>query len=95
MDDALSALTDGDRAILLLRYQEGCDYRTIGEILDLPAGTVASRLSRARDQLRALLRKGYGPAEEESPSVHQSLRRAVLAQGPTRPARGEIADCQS
>ena len=36
---------------------EGCDYETIAEILELPVGTVRSRLHRARLQLRDQLRE--------------------------------------
>lgn len=57
---ALAELPTGDRALLLLRYQEGLDYREIGEVLECAEGTVASRLSRARERLRNILRKSYG-----------------------------------
>lgn len=49
---ALQRLSDEHRAILVLREMEGCCYETIAEILDLPVGTVRSRLHRARLQLR-------------------------------------------
>jgi RNA polymerase sigma-70 factor, ECF subfamily len=49
---AMHALQDEHRAILVLREIEGCRYETIAEILDLPVGTVRSRLHRARLQLR-------------------------------------------
>jgi RNA polymerase sigma-70 factor, ECF subfamily len=45
-------LSEEHRAILVLREMEGCCYETIAEILDLPVGTVRSRLHRARSQLR-------------------------------------------
>ncbi len=49
---ALASLSDEYRQILVLRELEGCRYDEIAEILDLPAGTVRSRLFRARLQLR-------------------------------------------
>lgn len=49
---ALKQLSDEHRSILVLREMEGCCYETIAEILDLPVGTVRSRLHRARLQLR-------------------------------------------
>ncbi len=44
----LGEMPGGLRAILLLREQEGLSYREISEALDLPLGTVRSRLSKAR-----------------------------------------------
>lgn len=49
---ALAAVSEEHRAILVLREMEGCCYETIAEILDLPVGTVRSRLHRARMQLK-------------------------------------------
>jgi RNA polymerase sigma-70 factor (ECF subfamily) len=52
---ALDRLPCQAREILVLRELEGCSYETIGEILELPVGTVRSRLFRARLQLRGQL----------------------------------------
>jgi RNA polymerase sigma-70 factor (ECF subfamily) len=58
---AMEALNEESRAILVLREMEGCCYETIAEILALPLGTVRSRLHRARlhlrEQLRAMLQE--------------------------------------
>ena len=43
------------REVVLLRDIEGFSYQEIAGILDCPAGTVMSRLGRARDKLRQLL----------------------------------------
>jgi len=72
VETALDRLTDNDRAILLLRYQEGLDYREIAEALECEPGTVASRLNRARGRLRALLTANEGPKEETGPAEHQT-----------------------
>ena len=49
---ALQTLDDDHRAVVVLRDIEGIDYREIGEILEIPPGTVKSRLHRARMTLR-------------------------------------------
>ena len=51
---ALRELTDTQRTALLLQ-QEGYDMAEIGQILDVPVGTVKSRISRAKQTLRTLL----------------------------------------
>ena len=43
--------------MLVLREIDGCCYETIAEILDLPVGTVRSRLHRARLELREHLKE--------------------------------------
>ena len=45
---ALSELSTEYRTILVLREIDGCRYDEIAEILDMPVGTVRSRLFRAR-----------------------------------------------
>jgi len=53
---ALAALAEEYRTVIVLREIDGCDYETISEILDLPIGTVRSRLHRARTHLREQLK---------------------------------------
>jgi RNA polymerase sigma-70 factor (ECF subfamily) len=43
------------REVVVLRYFEGFSYRQIAAILGCPAGTVMSRLNRARAELRSVL----------------------------------------
>jgi RNA polymerase sigma-70 factor (ECF subfamily) len=54
---ALRSLPEEYRTVLVLREIDDCDYETISDILDLPIGTVRSRLHRARAQMRELLRE--------------------------------------
>ena len=52
---ALSTLSVEHRQVLLLISLEGLSYREVAEVLDIPIGTVMSRLARARERLRSLL----------------------------------------
>ena len=54
--DALHRLSAEHRAVLVLKDMEGQKYETIAEILQVPIGTIRSRLHRARIELRELLR---------------------------------------
>jgi RNA polymerase sigma-70 factor (ECF subfamily) len=49
---ALKRLTDRDRRLLEMRYDEDLTQSTIAERLGIPEGTVKVRLHRARDKLR-------------------------------------------
>lgn len=51
---AFDKLTTEQRALLLWVSVEGLSYKEVAEILDVPTGTVMSRLSRARQALRQL-----------------------------------------
>ena len=53
---SLSKLDDDHRTIIVLRDIEGMSYEQISNILDLELGTVRSRLSRAREKLRQILK---------------------------------------
>ncbi|MCG8653595.1 MAG: RNA polymerase sigma factor [Pirellulales bacterium] len=55
LHEALDALPGRDRAVLSLRYEEGFSTAEIAQILEIPSGTVKSRLHHARQQLRAFL----------------------------------------
>jgi RNA polymerase sigma-70 factor (ECF subfamily) len=56
VEDALQRLDESHRSVLVLRDVDGLNYARISEILDLPAGTVKSRLHRARMMLRDMLK---------------------------------------
>lgn len=49
---ALAELSAEYRTVIVLREMDGCKYEEIAEILELPVGTVRSRLFRARLELR-------------------------------------------
>lgn len=50
----LSALSDPQRSVVILRYYHGFSEADVAEILDCPRGTVKSRLHQAMARLRAL-----------------------------------------
>lgn len=56
--EALSRLPADMRIVLELYYFEGYSIREIADILQLAVGTVKSRMSRARDQLKKLITGG-------------------------------------
>lgn len=53
--DAMQKLSDEHRSILILREMEEMDYEAIAGVLQLPVGTVRSRLHRARSCLRDIM----------------------------------------
>jgi RNA polymerase sigma-70 factor (ECF subfamily) len=55
LEEAVNSIPDPFRLPVRLRDLDGFSYREIGEILNVPAGTVMSRLHRGREYLRRLL----------------------------------------
>ena len=55
VEAALRELPEAFRTVVVLREMEGFSYDEIGEILDVPAGTVKSRLTRGRTALKQIL----------------------------------------
>jgi RNA polymerase sigma-70 factor (ECF subfamily) len=55
VEDALAELPEHYRVVVWLRDGEELSYREIADTLDLPIGTVRSRLARARDALRRMV----------------------------------------
>lgn len=56
LDIAMSELSNDHRAVLLLREIEGMSYDEISETLDIPRGTVMSRLFHARRKMQEILK---------------------------------------
>ena len=58
--NGLDALPEEQRSILLLVGVEDLSYEQAAQVLDIPLGTVMSRLSRARARLRDFMETGRG-----------------------------------
>ncbi len=57
LEAAMVKLPEEQREVILLVAYEGVSYRDAAEILDVPIGTIMSRLSRARESLRSRLNR--------------------------------------
>jgi RNA polymerase sigma-70 factor (ECF subfamily) len=77
LQQALDELDEGFRTPLILFYFEEFSYRDIAEQMDLPIGTVMSRLARAKSYLRAKLSPvgAAEPAASAKPVPETSNRR--------------------
>ncbi len=69
LTEALDGIRSGDRDALLLMAWNDLSYHEVADALDIPVGTVRSRISRARLRLRARLSElGYTRGAAEQPS---------------------------
>src|SRR5690606_35958839 len=68
LSEALDSLDTDFRAVLVLRDVNGQDYQQIAEVLDVPVGTVKSRLFRARLALRQAMYQLTGEKDSTGPS---------------------------
>lgn len=57
---ALQAVPEDQRAAFLLVVVEGLSYREAAEVLDVPVGTIMSRLARARGRIEQVVGRGPG-----------------------------------
>jgi RNA polymerase sigma-70 factor (ECF subfamily) len=65
VQEAILSLPEASRAVLVLREYEGMSYQEISSTLDIPVGTVMSRLNYARKTLRAKLQPHLSLLEAE------------------------------
>ena len=79
LEAAIAKLPQEQRQVILLVGLEGMRYEEVALILGVPVGTVRSRLSRGRDQLRRLMDMGEEeptrPAAMEATAERVSRRR--------------------
>jgi RNA polymerase sigma-70 factor (ECF subfamily) len=66
IDRALASLPEELRLPVALRDLQGLDYKEIARVLDVPIGTVESRIFRGRQRLRPLLAPLMGGARDEA-----------------------------
>jgi RNA polymerase sigma-70 factor, ECF subfamily len=64
VQNAIAMLDEERRAVLLLRDFDGLDYEQIAEALEIPVGTVRSRLHRARLELKSILENRVGQLDQ-------------------------------
>ena len=69
--EAILQLSDEFREIILLREFEDLSYQEIATLLGCPAGTVMSRLGRARSKLRSLLSGSLGTPDRRAKGATQ------------------------
>jgi RNA polymerase sigma-70 factor (ECF subfamily) len=67
VDAALAALSPEFRAAVVLRDLCDLDYAEIADVLDVPIGTVRSRIARGRAAIADHLREPTGPPERPTP----------------------------
>jgi RNA polymerase sigma-70 factor (ECF subfamily) len=65
LERALGELATEQREVILLVGLEGMAYEEVATVLNVPVGTVRSRLSRGRDQLRRLMGIQRKPGDNE------------------------------
>lgn len=60
LQQALTRLSPDLREAIILRDLQGLDYREIGRVLEIPEGTVKSRINRGRNELAKILKRMPG-----------------------------------
>jgi DNA-directed RNA polymerase specialized sigma24 family protein len=55
LESAIALLTEEQRTTVLMVCLEGMRYEEVAQVCDVPIGTVRSRLSRAREELRRMM----------------------------------------
>jgi RNA polymerase sigma-70 factor (ECF subfamily) len=68
---AIARLPKGQRQVVTLVDLEGFSYIEVSQVLDVPIGTVMSRLCRARIAMKTMLL----PEMQQNPEMNRSIRR--------------------
>src|SRR5712691_1900490 len=87
--NALAKLPQEQRQVILLVGMEGMRYEEVAVILGIPVGTVRSRLSRGREQLRRLMDLGEDALPQPTDGIELDeeapRRRTTAYRRPTAP----------
>jgi RNA polymerase sigma-70 factor (ECF subfamily) len=67
--DALARVDEPFQAPVALFYLQDCSYNEIAEILNVPLGTVKSRLARGLGQLQHLLARDFAAGQDRKPNL--------------------------
>lgn len=96
LERAMQIIPDRQRVAVILAGVEGMSYNEISDLLDVPVGTVKSRVSRGREALRKALNgreKSYHnrPHGDRRRHSARKLNRTVLAAGATGESKARTA----
>jgi RNA polymerase sigma-70 factor (ECF subfamily) len=75
LDRALARICEEQRQVILLIGLEGTSYQEAAMILDVPIGTIRSRLSRGRTSLRTLMDRGDGTEATNGAAITRAASR--------------------
>lgn len=75
LEQALNGLTPKQRAVIFLRYYAGLSYVEMADALDVPLGTVQSRLNAALMALRSNLAHSEDSAITQNPARTRGMRQ--------------------
>ncbi len=70
VNKALESLSEKFKTVVMLYYMEDMTYQEISEFLDVPIGTVMSRLARGKKQLKSTLLKSANASRKGGKIVH-------------------------
>jgi RNA polymerase sigma-70 factor (ECF subfamily) len=92
LERAIAKLPEEQRAVLLLVGLEGMRYEEVATVLDVPVGTIRSRLSRGREMLRQLMGISEDAVEVPEPAsrvapTYTSAAQSALALRRAAPVR--------
>jgi RNA polymerase sigma-70 factor, ECF subfamily len=76
LDRALAQITEERREVILLIGLEGISYEEAATILDVPIGTIRSRLSRGRESLRTLMDRRDGTEATNGSAITSAVPEA-------------------
>jgi RNA polymerase sigma-70 factor (ECF subfamily) len=85
LERAMAKLPEEQRSVLLLVGLEGMRYEEVAAVLNVPVGTIRSRLSRGRELLRQLM--GMGP---EEPEPRRAVEQQRVKPAPAEPQLGFV-----
>ena len=83
LERAIAQLPEEQRSVILLVALEGMRYEEVAAVLDVPVGTIRSRLSRGREALRRLTGAPDEKAEAVISESKSASRLPRHSRGPT------------
>jgi len=75
---ALAQLPETHRTVLVLRHYDNLKFREIAEVLDLPEGTVKSRMADALTQMGRLLKPAFGEVSAHDLKPRDPARESCI-----------------